>query len=34
MEKAAEELQRNEANYESEFTEFFPDLMENVRTVV
>jgi acyl carrier protein phosphodiesterase len=34
MEKAAEELQRHQAKYESEFKEFFPDLMENVRTVV
>ncbi len=34
MEKAAEELQRHQAKYESEFNEFFPDLMENVRTVV
>ena len=34
MEKAAEELQRHQEKYESEFNEFFPDLMENVRTVV
>jgi acyl carrier protein phosphodiesterase len=34
MEEATGELRKNSAAYESEFKKFFPDLVENVRSVV